>query len=118
MTLGTWTRCLKFAKIVASRYGSESYIGGARWRVATCNGKQIDVIERNNTWKFYDPSKGGQPIDKNLVENKLTTKIKCKKWKSREQVGHIERKVQVGPKQSESEVSHEESEELGYSWKR
>lgn len=34
----------------------------------------IDAIERDNMWKFSDPSKGGQPIDKNLVKNKLATK--------------------------------------------
>jgi len=37
--------------------------------------EEIDAIECNNMWEFSNPSKGGQPIDKNLVKNKLATKI-------------------------------------------
>jgi len=36
---------------------------------------EINAIERNNIWELFDPSKGGQPIDTNLVKNKLATKI-------------------------------------------
>ena len=37
--------------------------------------KEINAIECNNTWELYDPFKGGQPIDKNMVTNKLSAKI-------------------------------------------
>ena len=37
--------------------------------------EEIYVIERNNMWKSSDPSKGGQPIDKNLVKNELAPRI-------------------------------------------
>jgi len=37
--------------------------------------EEIDLIDRDNTWEFSDPSNEGQPIGKNLVKNKLTTKI-------------------------------------------
>jgi len=33
--------------------------------------EEIDAIECNNTWELSDPSKGGQPIDMNLVKKKL-----------------------------------------------
>ena len=43
------------------------------WQLAM--DEEINAIERDNMWEFFDPSKGGKPIDKNLVKNKLATKI-------------------------------------------
>jgi len=43
------------------------------WRLAI--DEEINAIECNNTWELSYPFIGGQPINKNMVKNKLSTKI-------------------------------------------
>ena len=38
--------------------------------------EKIEEIEHNNTWVWSDFSKGSQPIEKNSINDKSTTKIK------------------------------------------
>jgi len=45
-----------------------------KWRLEM--DEEIEEIEHNNTWVWFDLSKGSQPIDKNSVNDKSTTKTK------------------------------------------
>lgn len=37
--------------------------------------EEINAIERNNTWEWFDILKEAQPIDKNSSKKRLVTKI-------------------------------------------